>query len=67
MDIVEIQPSKDNAAMLTCVTAGRLIVNLIGASIRAGYFDRKVRSDPMAHTRIRKFNTRATYPEQKAG
>jgi agmatinase len=41
MDIVEIQPSKDNAAMLTCVTAGRLIVNLIGASIRAGYFDRK--------------------------
>lgn len=40
MDIVEIQPSKDNASRLTCVTAGRLIVNLIGASIRAGYFDR---------------------------
>lgn len=40
MDIVEIQPSKDTATKLTCVTAGRLIVNLIGASIRAGYFDR---------------------------
>ena len=39
MDIVEIQPSKDNAAKLTCVTAGRLIVNLIGSAIRAGYFD----------------------------
>lgn len=40
MDIVEIQPSKDNASKLTCVTAGRLIVNLIGAAIRAGYFDK---------------------------
>jgi len=40
MDIVEIQPGKDNASNLTCVTAGRLIVNLIGASIRAGYFDK---------------------------
>ncbi len=41
MDIVEIQPAKDNASKLTCVTAGRLIVNLIGSVIRAGYFDRK--------------------------
>jgi agmatinase len=41
MDIVEIQPAKDNASKLTCVTAGRLIVNMIGASIRAGYFDKK--------------------------
>lgn len=40
MDIVEIQPAKDNASKLTCVTAGRLILNLIGASIRAGYFDK---------------------------
>lgn len=40
MDIVEIQPVKDNASKLTCVTAGRLILNLIGASIKAGYFDR---------------------------
>lgn len=41
MDIVEIQPVKDNASKLTCVTAGRLIVNLIGSTIRAGYFDKK--------------------------
>lgn len=41
MDIVEIQPAKDTATKLTCVTAGRLIVNLIGSSIRAGYFDKK--------------------------
>jgi len=40
MDIVEITPSKDTGSMLTCVTAGRFIVNLIGAAIRAGYFDR---------------------------
>lgn len=40
MDIVEITPSKDTGSMLTCVTAGRFIVNLIGATIRAGYFDR---------------------------
>lgn len=40
MDIVEIQPSKDNASKLTCVTAGRLIVNLIGAAVKAGYFDK---------------------------
>jgi agmatinase len=44
MDIVEIQPSKDTAAKLTCVTAGRLIVNLIGSAIRAGYFDRKLQA-----------------------
>jgi agmatinase len=41
MDIVEIQPSKDTATKLTCVTAGRLIVNLIGSAIKAGYFDKK--------------------------
>lgn len=40
MDIVEIQPSKDNASKLTCVTAGRLILNLIGSTIKAGYFQR---------------------------
>lgn len=40
MDIVEIQPQKDDANLISCVTAGRLILNLIGASIRAGYFDR---------------------------
>ncbi|GAB2900922.1 agmatinase [Paralcaligenes sp. KSB-10] len=41
MDIVEIQPAKDTPTKLTCVTAGRLIVNLIGSTIRAGYFDKK--------------------------
>lgn len=41
MDIVEITPSIDVNA-ITCITAGRLIVNLIGAAVRAGYFDRKV-------------------------
>lgn len=40
MDIVEIQPAKDNASKVTCVTAGRLIVNLIGSTIKAGYFDK---------------------------
>ncbi len=38
MDIVEITPSID-VNMITCVTAGRLIVNLIGAAVRADYFD----------------------------
>ncbi|MCW2256150.1 agmatinase [Providencia alcalifaciens] len=41
MDIVEITPSKDIGSQLTGVTAGRFIVNLIGASIKAGYFDKK--------------------------
>lgn len=41
MDIVEIQPAKDNASKISSITAGRLIVNLIGATIRAGYFDKK--------------------------
>ncbi len=39
MDVVEITPSRD-VNRLTCITAGRLIVNLIGAAVRAGYFDR---------------------------
>lgn len=38
MDIVEITPSSD-VNMITCITAGRLIVNLIGAAVRANYFD----------------------------
>lgn len=40
MDIVEITPSIDVNA-ITSITAGRLIVNLIGAAVRAGYFDAK--------------------------
>jgi agmatinase len=38
MDIVEITPSID-VNMISCITAGRLIVNLIGAAVRADYFD----------------------------
>jgi agmatinase len=39
MDVVEITPSID-VNRITCITAGRLMVNLIGAAARAGYFDR---------------------------
>jgi len=39
MDIVEITPSRD-VNQITCVTAGRLIVNLIGTAVRAGHFDK---------------------------
>jgi agmatinase len=39
MDIVEIAPARDVNG-ITSLTAGRLIVNLIGAAVRAGYFDR---------------------------
>lgn len=38
MDIVEITPRLD-INRITCITAGRLIVNLIGAAVRAGYFN----------------------------
>jgi agmatinase len=37
MDIVEITPKHD-VNQITCITAGRLIVNLIGRAVRAGYF-----------------------------
>jgi agmatinase len=40
MDLVEITPRHD-VNDITCITAGRLIVNLIGTAVRAGYFDRK--------------------------
>jgi agmatinase len=39
MDVVEITPATD-VNRITCITAGRLIVNMIGAAVRAGYFDR---------------------------
>ena len=40
LDVVEITPRTDiNAA--TCITAGRLIANLFGAAVRAGWFDRR--------------------------
>ena len=38
MDIVEITPKRDVNA-ITSVTAVRLICNLIGKAVRAGYFD----------------------------
>ena len=39
MDVVEITPRAD-VNQITCVTAGRLIVNLIGMAVRASYFER---------------------------
>jgi agmatinase len=39
MDVVEITP-RDDVNEITCITAGRLIVNLIGMAVRAGYFRR---------------------------
>lgn len=39
MDVVEILPSMD-LNRITLVTAARLFVNMIGATVRAGYFDR---------------------------
>ena len=39
MDVVEITP-RDDVNQITCITAGRLIVNLIGMAVRAGYFER---------------------------
>jgi agmatinase len=38
MDVVEITPRTD-VNQITCITAGRFIVNMIGACVRAGYFD----------------------------
>ena len=39
MDIVEITPKSD-VNRISAITAGRLIVNLIGAAAAAGYFDK---------------------------
>ena len=39
MDIVEITPKRDLNG-ITALTAGRLIVNLIGAAVRARQFER---------------------------
>ena len=38
MDIVEITPKRD-VNEITAITAGNLILNMIGAAVRAGYFD----------------------------
>lgn len=37
MDVVEITPKHD-VNKITCLTAGRLIANLVGQAVRAGYF-----------------------------
>lgn len=39
MDIVEITPKRDVNG-ITAITAGRIICNLIGKAVRAGYFER---------------------------
>jgi agmatinase len=39
MDVVEITPKHD-VNQITCITAGRLIVNLIGQAVRAGHIGR---------------------------
>ncbi|MBV9785027.1 MAG: agmatinase [Acidisphaera sp.] len=39
MDVVEIAPTLD-VNRITAITAGRLIMNLIGAAVRAGYFEK---------------------------
>jgi agmatinase len=38
MDIVEITPKRD-VNEITAITAGNLIINMIGSAVRAGYFD----------------------------
>ncbi len=38
MDLVEIAPARDVNG-ISCITAGRMAVNLIGAAVRAGYFE----------------------------
>ncbi len=38
MDIVEITPKRDVNG-ITSITAGHMILNLIGTAVRAGYFD----------------------------
>ena len=37
MDVVEITPKHD-INKITCLTAGRLIANMVGQTVRAGYF-----------------------------
>jgi hypothetical protein len=39
MDVIEIT-TRDDISKITCITAGRLIVNLISMVVRAGYSDR---------------------------
>ena len=45
MDVVEITP-RDDVNQITCITAGRLIVNLIGMAVPGGCFERTRPSGP---------------------
>jgi len=47
MDVNEITPSRD-LNRITAITAARLIVNLIGATVRANYFDAPRAATPAA-------------------
>jgi agmatinase len=38
MDIAEITPARD-INQITAITAGNLMLNMIGKTVRAGYFD----------------------------
>src|SRR5262249_61047967 len=49
MDVVEITPRTD-INRITCITAGRLIANLIAAAGRAGYFDYASRGEAQCQT-----------------
>jgi agmatinase len=40
MDLVEITPARD-VNEITSITAGRIILNTIGAAVRAGYFEKR--------------------------
>lgn len=42
MDVVEVAPSRDVNG-ISCITAGRLLTNLVGAMVRAGQLDRQRR------------------------
>lgn len=50
MDVVEITPKHD-VNQITCITAGRLIVNLIGAAVRADYFAKSAPNGKRARKR----------------
>ena len=39
MDVAEIAPSRDMNG-ISCITAGRLVLNLLGALARTGTFER---------------------------
>ena len=38
VDIVELAPARD-INEISCIAAGHIIINFLGAAVRAGYFD----------------------------